>query len=71
MIETLPQLILVANKDGTITLNVLSTGSSGGDFGAKTYTLTKQKDGSWKANNGQVFRGFGQMHNTEKLEDEK
>ena len=58
----------VQNKDSTITLNTLSVLAEGGYYGEKQYILTKDKDGNWVANNGQMFRGYGQMHNTNELQ---
>jgi RHS repeat-associated protein len=57
-------------KDGngntveTMTLNTLSTGTDNGDFGERTFTFEKQKDGNWKQQGGAgyIFRGYGQMN---------
>lgn len=58
------------DTDGNInpnvmTLNTLSTGSDSdpGNFGERTFTFKKQKDGSWKdQGTGYIFRGYGQMN---------
>ena len=59
------------NEEGkvveTMTLNVLSTSSDSdpNNFGEKSYVFEKQKDGSWKQQEGYndyVFRGYGQIN---------
>lgn len=59
---------IVVNEDGSITLETLSTGTANDDYGDRTFTFTKNEDGQYVADNGYVFRGYGQMHNTDELE---
>ena len=62
---------IVQNKDGTITLNTLSVLAADRKYGEKQFTLTKDKNGNWVANNGLTFRGYSQMHNTKELQSQK
>jgi RHS repeat-associated protein len=54
------------NTIETMTLNTLSTASDSdfGNFGERTFTFEKQKNGTWKQQGGAgyIFRGYGQLN---------
>ena len=56
------------NEDGSITVEALSTGTENNDYGDRTFVFTKNESGQYVANNGLIFQGYGQMHNTNELE---